>query len=785
MNLSVFNFTNNYSFALVSFEKHLEYSQVADDLYNTHRQDLGQIETLIVRPPVERPIIDLQAEQSKCQMLLERFPYLSIYLLYSNNFEWHLSDNLQASLSTKKFPIDKEAFFKFCRQKEMEEFVLQSQAIYRSPNQSVFRTPSQEYTRAFLRVGNIQTRRHVLDVIFFWLLPELKDAGALLTDSWSISSISLNVGRLYGRYLQHLHKTVQEDNFHVNFLSIFYHGKREMSKETRQALLPLLYANDKKILFLVSAIKTKKSLAILQREMEQQGFLGKMNFIALYALQAEPGMTHLCELHDDLFMQKIGLANGFESWLDPPESSTVVVINERTFIPSIPIVKEIPMKKELADGSKSFFDRYMGMGALTVHRNAYFKNNTLQRHHGLFIDVSVLLQHNDFLQGIRTKINALSKNPALIIYPPHTQGETFVDRIAQMIRDRFGEIGPIHCFAELDTLAMSTQTQIKNVIKELDAEALILVVDDVLTTGNRLKIYQKCLREIPYKGQIHYLVGVARPTKKEDLNFLKRDLQYRNGSSRHTLDFIEEVFLPDWNKDSCPWCRESKLLEDIAEDKNFEDWPMLRAFIGRQILLADKAQSGLTNEVFHSLTGTVKASFAGGSIFCEKPGITEAELVTRIAAAIHHFKTEGQKMQSSVVKLGIEYPLYTIIRSDDYLGDTFNEALIKAAILRSSGAQELYAVEDGHLQRQKTMLLALLADGKLKVPEKCFFFYELFLAIRSFKLPAPKMEKDWKTILTDLQVAEPVKKGLNNVLYLMLKCYNRLVRWGKRLFNLK
>jgi hypothetical protein len=81
------------------------------------------------------------------------------------------------------------------------------------------------------------------------------------------------------------------------------------------------------------------------------------------------------------------------------------------------------------------------------------------------------------------------------------------------------------------------------------------------------------------------------------------------------------------------------------------------------------------------------------------------------------------------------------------------------------------------------MLLALMADGKLKAPEKCFFFYELFLAIRSFKLPAPKMEKDWKTILTDLQVAEPVKKGLNSVW--ILRCYNRMVRWGKRLFILK
>jgi hypothetical protein len=52
----------------------------------------------------------------------------------------------------------------------------------------------------FLRVGNVQGTRQVLDAFFFWMLPFLKDRSAILTDTWSISSIALNASRLLERY---------------------------------------------------------------------------------------------------------------------------------------------------------------------------------------------------------------------------------------------------------------------------------------------------------------------------------------------------------------------------------------------------------------------------------------------------------------------------------------------------------------------------------------------------------------------------------------------------------
>jgi len=86
-------------------------------------------------------------------------------------------------------------------------------------------------------------------------------------------------------------------------------------------------------------------------------------------------------------------------------------------------------------------------------------------------------------------------------------------------------------------------------------------------------------------------------------------------------------------------------------------------FAARRVLLSNKVSSGLTNDLYQSFNNTPKATFAGKSIFCDICSISEAELIAWIAAGIHHSKTEGQEMGTSRVKLGMEHPMYTIIRT--------------------------------------------------------------------------------------------------------------------------
>ena len=124
-------------------------------------------------------------------------------MIYSNDFKIHLSDNFNLNKEeTSEIFEDKQGFIIYLRQSEMEEFIINSSAIIKSPTpKTLFRTPSGEYSHTFLRVGNIQKNRQVLDGLFFWMLPSLEEAGAILTDSWSISSIAFNISRLLARYV--------------------------------------------------------------------------------------------------------------------------------------------------------------------------------------------------------------------------------------------------------------------------------------------------------------------------------------------------------------------------------------------------------------------------------------------------------------------------------------------------------------------------------------------------------------------------------------------------------
>ncbi len=205
MQVSIISSPNdgNY-FAFVSFERHRTLSDIASILYSDeYRSDIDACTALILRPPVDVPINDLAILNIDCKRIIERFPLTPLYILYSNNFEIDLSNNLNFSAEeVSSIKEDKHDFIQFLRQKEMEKFITNSSAIIKSPTpKTLFRTPSQEYSHIFLRVGNIQKSRHVLDSIFFWTLPSLKEAGALLTDSWSISSIAFNIARLLSRYV--------------------------------------------------------------------------------------------------------------------------------------------------------------------------------------------------------------------------------------------------------------------------------------------------------------------------------------------------------------------------------------------------------------------------------------------------------------------------------------------------------------------------------------------------------------------------------------------------------
>ena len=747
MHVSIIDFPNlDDKFAFVSFERHLTYGDIASTLYSSYFSEIGSCSTLIIRPPVDIQIenlIDIRDEISK---IIERFPLTSFFIIYSNDFKIILSENLNSNASNKiEWLKKKDEVITYLRQKELEGFILTSSALIKCPTpKTLFRTPSQEYSHVFLRVGSIQTNRNVLDSIFFWILPELKDAGALLTDSWSISSIALNISRLLIRYVSKDESKAKEiaKNFHVNMLSGFYHGLREMDKDTTESLSPLLYNNKKKIVFIISAIKTNKSLGNIKKEIIEKGLAEKVEYIALYRLVNTVNERHLCDLSGDFETRN---QISFDSKLAPNQDELVVPIDEQSFYPLEVRDSLIEIKKAGADISKDFFENYGGKDVISLHRKSFYLNNTPHRHHGIFINVSNILKSEVFIEKLKSKIQAIEQLPACIIYPPHEQGKEFVEIISEMFQQKFNQKPKLYCFSELEIEPEIKRKEVTEFLQSLDDTALLFIVDDVSTTGDRLHTYQRQLYTISYKGKVIYFVGVARPESDEAWDRRKRILQVNKHS---ILDFVEKVILPDWDSITCPWCQEKKMLELQVEKGEYKALSMTQKLETRINELIQSERFGLINNVYFDFGNDRKAQFMGGSIFCNKVEISEADLTASIASTIQHLRN-GYLTKEVFYKLTPGHPLYSIIHPHDYLkgNEKLFEPLIKAALIRCAYHRELYATQDTNRQDQKKMILDFLRGSHLRDSDKTFFIYELYLSMKLGKLPKPAIQENLRNIL--------------------------------------
>jgi hypothetical protein len=127
----------------------------------------------------------------------------AVHILTSHDGQHVLTPNLNphwAEDPLKYYAISEDRAVAAIRKAEFEYILNQSRAVLTSAPGSMFRAPSGRLLRSFVRVGNIQYDRDAIDAVFFWLLPNLERVGAILTDTWSISSVAMNVARLCATY---------------------------------------------------------------------------------------------------------------------------------------------------------------------------------------------------------------------------------------------------------------------------------------------------------------------------------------------------------------------------------------------------------------------------------------------------------------------------------------------------------------------------------------------------------------------------------------------------------
>ena len=524
-----------------------ELGQVAEALYKEQWRKFVGRDLILVRPSVfvQRAAEPQGAELAGVELLKRRFPLASIILLSSQNYRLQLSRDLSDKISSARLKDCEANLLSSIRQREMGHFVEKSDALMPKNASYSYHLPSGAYSESFLRVGNIQINTHVLDAAFFWLLPYLIDVHGMLVDTWSISSLALNAGRRLARY------DSEKAGFRVEMLSHYHDGRPGTRKQLVALARNVSHGFRRPYLVLFSALMTGRSLRdvarTLQKEQEKPGL---SRFLVLYRL-AESMFTlrnsavpELCD-----FSQILQADPGHSATASPPQLS--VEIDPQTYFPTIVRERVQRVFKFFAKQNKPFFDRYRQSAVVRIHADAYVGGH-FYRHHGIFIDVAEAVKEPEFEKSL-SQILLANDIPSLIIVPPHSAGRALATLVERVFNAAKGQIPEI--FYSLD-LALdvtsererSTRKGAATLFQELRAsspEGSIMVLDDAVTTGRRLRTFQRRLRELHYPGRILYVVGVARMISRSEWSSLQSTLVVRDSGPAHQVSAVEDIVLPE------------------------------------------------------------------------------------------------------------------------------------------------------------------------------------------------------------------------------------------------
>jgi hypothetical protein len=679
------NGDSRWQVCLADCPDYLSYEALADLLYTEHLRGLEHVDILIVRPRVDRPGYREEDDKAGVEALCGRAPRASLHILYSEEYQHRLTENrnLQAE-DLLPAPSDRSACLNWLQDKELYYYVKESSALFKANSNFVYRAPSHGFVNMFLRVGNVQRSRQVLDAFFFWMLPRLKGRDAVLVETWSVSSIALNVGRFLERYWIYQAndtETPREKEYRqcrVDMLSSYPDHYVGSLPETIHALRRMTENGKRNVLVVLSAVNSGNSLRRLREAVADAQFRDdEFAFLALYKLNEEVDVPFLCDLSSGEQFAPVSR--------EDLGGRTVIEIDRSAYFPLH--IEETPLEIVPADafGSKDFFTRYRDFSIVSLHRNAVDLSRQEQRHHGIYIDVTRMLASPFFRERLAAEVDRIAKRPILVLAPPHVAGKMLADDVATQLRSRFpGELNVL-IHPDLNPRGKDIPDQ----LKRSAPDDLLLIVDDVSITGQRLSRYQQNLREIGYVGRIVYLVGVARPTSRKSWRQRTVHLEYRGPlQENHKVVCIEDVILPDWDLKQCPWCAEAAGLATVLRNGRLSD--NARSLVASRISALGKARinEGLIDNAIWRPVGFEGVHLTRGSLFLHlnsHESATDADVVASVAAVLQHMRTahpDGQRLEAT-------YPHVSVLQQAEYLSDKFNDDILRFAILRSAYRDEL------------------------------------------------------------------------------------------------
>ena len=609
-----------------------------------------------------------------------RFRTHGIHVLASEDYGHFLTANINP---TAAIPVDVSdgslaaRLIDTIRDAEIDHLVRIGGCKLPRLGQQYYRAPSGRYMKAFLRVGNLQTSRSAIDALYFWLLPHLGNCIGIITDTWSISSISQNASRRLVDY-----RGANGSPCPIEMLGE-YHDQSEhygsAAAETIDRFISRIEARDEgragQVLILISATHTGSMVELIQRYLGLRGIATeKVTFVSLFKLSPESSIPTLRDLSED---------EDFAVVDEPTEEemSTAIQIHSTLYFPATQLDIEKSLLLSVVKPYAEFCHRYEDISFARVHRTDSDSNPSNERHHAIWIDTLQLINHPTFATLFRQKILGLEPQPAVIVHPDHPVAHDLSEMARKILRSDGVEILAFpHNDLKLMTDLSVNDAEILATIESLNASQAVLFLDDAFITGTRISSYQKNLRDFSFSGAFHYLVAISRPEENriwddQRLAFIRARATRSDDDGGHApeniFDYVEKLVLPNWTEDRCPWCAEKEKIAQMREAQHATPMSSAAEGMDQDIFVVPKGYSSLELK---------KDSFLG------PPGLAQSNVFCVVVGALQVLRTERV---DETPLLDDQYFLIKPVLNESYYLRYFTDSVLMAAIFRAARASEL------------------------------------------------------------------------------------------------
>lgn len=526
-----------------------------------------------------------------------------------------------------------------------------------------YRGPNGSHYASFIRLGPALQSIDAAEGICFWLLDDLRDRRLIVTDSWT----TLALGYAAARYSRDVTTTSSPPHWEARIECVRGYGERDIDLVQRLMLLRDEVASRSTVLSIVSVGSSGRLARRVKTACADAG-LGDVRTVSLFG-------TPSCNAAEcgEIFARLGDEFERHDARTCPMcrKKSALVIIDPTTYLLAVSAaVQQTDIKRTDAESAFGVIDRYRGTGFIRIHR----QHHDGSRHHCIDVDVDALLAHSaEFRQRLSDSCARLRGHVDLGLVPGHTAARN----LAALVQQEIG-IEVIECDeVDLPRLGDPQRTA-------LTTARQILLIDDVTISGTRLRGYRGLLARAGFvtaATRIRAFVGIARPDGRAKLRGIMNMFDASDGVPGLTR--VEELILPDWDRDQCPWCIELDALNQWAH-RFAESGPMSRR---RQFLT--RQDVGLQNGLFlhWSSSGTFDFHLGPASMFAPQ-GSTDAELFASVASALQSMRSGGDR---SRLDEDFTQPVAKVLNPDLYLTGRFYDDIIRAAILRAARPHDLRA----------------------------------------------------------------------------------------------